>query len=382
MTALLLKLFVKGDDSNREQYGKLSGITGIACNLILFLIKLLAGVLSGSISIIADAFNNFSDMGTSVITILGFKLSSKPADKEHPYGHGRIEYMSGFIVSAAIVVVGIELFKSAFEKLIDPSDLDVTVLTIVILASSIIVKLWLYFFNRKVGRLIGSSAIVATAKDSLNDSVATTAVLISSLLFKFSGVNIDAYAGLLVAGFIIFGGITSAKETISPLLGEPPSREFVDKLKQRILENEMFTGVHDLIVHNYGPGRTFASIHIEVPADIDILKCHEAIDLCEKVVGDEFGILLVAHMDPVECGEEVSDLKVSAQNALEKIDPRLTLHDFRVVRGENVSNLIFDVVVPYEFFIPHDELKNRISYEVSAVCPMCVCVINFDNDYV
>lgn len=385
MISFLIKRFAKNADVHSSQgrmvYGNLSGGVGIACNLVLFGIKMLAGIMSGSISIIADAFNNFSDMGSSVITMLGFKLSSKPADKEHPFGHGRIEYMSGFVVSLLIVLVGFELLKSAVGKIFDPESIDVTVLTVAILIVSILVKLWMYLFNRKIGQMLSSTALLATARDCLNDTVSTSAVLVTTLLYRFFGWNIDGVAGLLVAGFIIFGGFRSAVETIHPLLGEAPSKEFVNELKSRVLSYGMFTGVHDLIVHNYGPGRRFASIHIEVPVDVDVLKCHEEIDRCEKEVGEALGILLVAHMDPVDNGERVMRYKTAVLQALETVDPTLSMHDFRMVHGETSSNLIFDVVVPFDCKTPKAELERLIRFEVGKTEPDCVCVINFDTEY-
>lgn len=385
MTDFLIKVFVKNGDTataeGRNKYANLSGGVGIVCNVLLFAFKLLAGVLSGSISIIADAFNNFSDMGSSIITMLGFKLSSKPADKEHPYGHGRMEYMAGFIVSSIIVVVGVELFTSAINKLITPEDINVSYLTIAILSASVLVKLWLYVFNKKVATKLASGAVMATAKDSLNDAISTSAVLVTTLLFKYFNINIDAAAGIVVSGFIIYSGIMSAVETIHPLLGEPPSTEFVDELTRRVLSYDMFCGVHDVIVHNYGPGRIFASIHIEVPADIDILKCHEQIDLCEKEVGQALGIMLVAHMDPIDTGEGVAVYRNMVENVIEQIDAELSMHDFRMVKGENNSNLIFDVVVPFKFKHTHDELAELINYKVSECDPTCTCVINFDTKF-
>ncbi len=385
MTDFLIKTFVRTDDTaspeSRKKYANLSGIVGIVCNILLFALKLLAGVLSSSISIIADAFNNFSDMGSSIITMLGFKLSSKPADKEHPYGHGRMEYMAGFIVSSIIVVVGIELLISAVQKFFSPEKMDVSYLTVAILIASILVKFWLYVFNKKVGRMLSSSTVLATAKDSLNDSVATFAVLVTTLLFKFFGINIDAVAGVIVAGFIIYGGIMSALDTINPLLGEPPSAEFVDELCNRVLRYDMFCGVHDVIIHNYGPGRIFASIHIEVPSDVDINKCHEQIDLCEKEVGDELGIMLVAHMDPIDTGESVSAYRNIVSKVLCEIDPELSMHDFRMVKGENNSNLIFDVVVPFKFKLTTQELAEVIKFNVSKCDPTCNCVMIFDTKY-
>lgn len=386
MTGLLIRLFVRNADKStaagRACYGRLCGFTGIVCNLVLFAIKLTAGLLSGSISIIADAFNNFSDMGSSLITMFGFKMAAKPADKEHPYGHGRMEYMSGCIVSAIIVVVGGELLKSSFEKAVSPEKITVDAITVSILVVSILIKLWLFFFNRKVGRLLDSGAVAATARDSLNDVIATSAVLAAALVYRFSGVNVDAYAGLAVSAFIIYGGISSAAATVKPLLGEPPTREFVDKIKASIMSYGKFCGVHDVIVHDYGPGRCFVSAHIEVPADIDILSAHEEIDLCEKEVGEALGITLVAHMDPVESGDDVKQLRDTVAAAVGRVDGSLSIHDFRVVRGENRSNLIFDVVVPFDCKKERDEIRNSIRFEVSKTHPECVCVINFDNEFV
>lgn len=385
MISFLIRHFTKNADVHSAQgrtvYGNLSGIVGIVCNIVLFAIKMLAGVLSGSISIIADAFNNFSDMGSSAITMLGFKLSSKPADKEHPFGHGRMEYMSGFIVSVLIVLVGFELLKSAVEKIFAPEAIQVTVLTVGILIASIAVKFWMFLFNRKIAGMISSTAVQATALDSLNDAVATSVVLVTTLLYRFFGWNIDGIAGLLVAGFIIYGGFKSSVETVQPLLGEAPSKEFVKEFESRVLSYDMFIGVHDLIVHNYGPGRCFASIHIEVPADVDILKCHEVIDRCEKEVGEAMGILLVVHMDPVESGEEVKKYRTAVIEALKRVDPTLNMHDFRMVPGEKTSNLIFDVVVPFTCKTEKQELQRLIQFEVSRTEPNCVCVIHFDTEF-
>ena len=386
MTKLLIRCFIKEPDvhsaKGRSAFGNLSGFIGIGCNLVLFLLKMAAGLMSGSISILADAFNNFSDMGSSLLTMFGFKLSSKPADKEHPYGHGRLEYMTGFLVSVLIVLVGFELFKSAIGKILSPVKIDVTIVTVVILVASILVKLWMYVFNRKLANMLSSATIRAAALDSLNDVIATSAVLATTLIYRFTGFNLDGIAGLLVSGFILYGGFTSAVETVSPLLGEPPSQDFVRELKERVMSYDLFTGVHDLIVHDYGPGRCFASIHIEVPVDVDILKCHETIDRCEKEVGEAMGILLVAHMDPVDNGQEAQQYKQVVLDAIAEIDPDLSIHDFRVVRGDSASNLIFDVVLPFDKGVKPDDLVRQIQDQVSKREPSYHCVINVDNDYV
>lgn len=386
MTSLLLRWFIRDPDDGspkvRAAYGRLSGVVGLACNLLLFGIKLTVGLLSGSISIIADAFNNLSDMGSSLVTMLGFKLASRPADEKHPYGHGRLEYMTGFIVSVLIVLVGFELFRTSIGKIISPEAMDVTLWTIAALVASILVKLWMFLFNRKIGKTIASAAILATARDSLNDAISTSAVLVATLVYRFTAVNVDGVAALLVSGFILYGGFMSAVDTINPLLGTPPSKEFVDDLRQRVMSYELFTGVHDLIVHDYGPGRRFASIHIEVPADVDVLRCHEEIDRCEREVGEALGILLVAHMDPVEDGEGVRQYRDAVLAAIREIDDKITMHDFRVVRGENASNLIFDIVVPFGYAIDNDELRRMIDFQVQKQEPTFHCVIQVDRSYI
>ena len=385
MTSLLLRWFIRDPEDTspkaRAAYGRLSGGVGLACNLFLFGIKLTVGLLSASISIIADAFNNLSDMGSSLVTLLGFKLASRPADEKHPYGHGRLEYMTGFIVSVLIVLVGFELFRTAIGKIITPEEIDVTLWTIAALVASILVKLWMYLFNRKIGKQIASAAILATARDSLNDAISTSAVLVAALIYRFTGVNVDGVAALLVSGFILYGGFMSAVDTINPLLGTPPSKEFVEDLRHRVMSYDLFTGVHDLIVHDYGPGRRFASIHIEVPADVDVLRCHEEIDRCEREVGEALGILLVAHMDPVEDGESVRRYREVVLTALREIDDKITMHDFRVVRGENASNLIFDIVVPFGYAIDNDELCRMIEFQVQKQEPTFHCVIQVDRSY-
>ena len=386
MTKALIRLFVKNPDdttsaASRNSYGKLSGYTGIACNAVLFAIKLIAGLISGSISIISDAFNNLADMASSVVTLLGFKLASKPADKEHPFGHGRMEYMSGFIVSALIIFVGFQLVKSSVEGIINPTPIKFSVVSVVIIVASILIKIWMYFFNRYVGKTISSKTIMATAQDSLNDTIATTSVLISTFISIFSPVNIDPYIGIVVSAFIIVGGFKFANEMLSQLLGEPPTEEFVADLKQRIMQSEMFCGMHDLIVHDYGPGRCFVSVHIEVPADADMIKCHEDIDECEKRVGQELNITLVIHMDPIDRGEETLLLRDKISTVVTNIDPVLSIHDFRIVNGEKCINLIFDVVVPYTVDTEISVIENAIQEGASMLDSRYNCVIQFDRSY-
>ena len=384
MTKLLIKLFVKQNGNeikNRTAYGTLSGIVGIACNALLFTIKLIAGLLSGGISIISDAFNNLSDMASSIITMVGFKLASKPADKEHPFGHGRMEYMSGFVVAAIIIVVGVELLKSSIDGIIHPAEVEFNLIVLTILVVSILIKLWMFLFNRKLAKEIASGAIAATAQDSINDSIATTAVLVCAVISRFTELNLDSYMGLAVSLFIIYSGIKFAVEMLNPLLGEPPSQEFVDMLKDNIMKNEMFCGIHDLIIHSYGPNRSFASVHVEVPYDVDIIKCHELIDECEREIKEKMGILLVIHMDPIDTGEEAQKLLAIVNQVVHDVNCELSVHDFRIVPGENRTNLIFDVVVPFAVKTSKTELYDKIQSGISSIDANYFCIIQFDNTF-
>lgn len=387
MTELLIRLFVKdsnntGQPSVRTAFGNLAGFAGIACNLLLFAFKLVAGLLSGSISIIADAFNNLADMGSSVVTLLGFKIAAKPADKEHPFGHGRMEYMSGFMVAVAILLVGFELLQSAVGKIIEPAAISVNTVVVIILTASILGKLWMYFFFKKIGRRINSSAIATTAKDSLNDVISTSAVLASTLLFNFTGVNVDGYIGTAVALFILYGGYSAAKEMLDPLLGEAPDPELVAAVRDGVLAYDGFIGIHDMVVHSYGPGRVFVSLHVEVDSNSDIVETHEMIDLCEHEIGQRLGIELVVHMDPIATDDEhVNELKTMVLEIVLGIDSALNMHDFRVVDGVNRTNLIFDVAVPYGTPMTDSELRTAIQEAVWAVDKRYYCVIDFDNVY-
>ncbi len=388
MTTLLLKLFVKNYKNTenrevRERYGVLGGTVGIVCNLLLSVVKIILGAVSNSVSVIADAMNNLSDTASSVITLVGFKAAGKPADEDHPFGHGRIEYMAAFIVSALILLVGFELFKSSVEKIITPSAVEVNYITLIILFLSCLTKLWMFFFNKKLSRAVDSGVLAATAQDSLNDSLVTFAILLSVGVMVVFHINIDAYVGLLMSLFILYTGFKAAKETIDPLLGTPPEREMIDELHKTILSFEGFIGIHDLIVHNYGPGRIFASVHIEVPVDIDIVRCHEQVDLCEKVVNERLGIELVVHMDPIVTNDEtVNKTKEQLSLVLKGIDESLTFHDFRMTpKGENRTNLIFDVVVPLSVRLSEEEISDKITVAMREIDPTYFFVITFDKDY-
>lgn len=388
MTSLLLKIFVKNykqteDKAVREKYGVLGGTVGIVCNLLLSLVKIILGAVSGSVSVVADGMNNLSDMASSVITLIGFKAANKPADKDHPFGHGRMEYMAAFIVAALILMVGFELFKSSVEKIITPSGVEITAVSLIILFLSALTKLWMFFFNKKLSKAVSSGVLAATAQDCLNDAVTTTAILITAAIMFFFQVNIDAYVGLLMSIFILYTGFKSAKETIDPLLGTPPEKELIEDLEKTILSFDGFNGIHDLIVHNYGPGRIFASVHVEVPEDINIVHCHEQVDLCEKVVAEKLGVELVIHMDPIAVNNEtVTRIKAELSAVLKGIDPCLTFHDFRMTpKGENRTNLLFDVVVPAGFKMSETELEEVIVKEMRKRDKTFFFVITFDRDY-
>ena len=391
MSELLIKLFIKNPQNIKEQavrtaYGNLGSFVGIICNLLLCILKITIGSITGSISITADGFNNLSDMGSSVVTMVGFKLSSKPADSDHPFGHGRIEYMSAFIVSVLILLVGFELFKSSISALIENTAPPTYSLTaIIILAISVLVKLWMFIFNRKIGKKIDSESLIATAQDSLNDTIATTVILLSAGISYYLPLpfNLDAVMGIAVAVFILISGINTARETINSILGTPPDKQLIEDIKNTIMSFSEFEGIHDLIVHNYGPGRQFASVHVEVPQDIDIVKCHEQIDICEKLVNEKLGIELVIHMDPIDVNNEaVAFAKAELSKALKSIDENLTLHDFRMTpECETRTNLIFDVVVPSSCKIAEYELNLKVAEMAKQINPTYCCVITFDRDF-
>lgn len=367
--------------SVRERYGVLAATVGILSNLLLFLIKILAGLLAGSISIIADAVNNLSDAGSSVITMLAFKISGKPADPKHPYGHARMEYISGMAVSFIIIFLGLQLMGSSFEKVLHPQAVSLSALTYIILVISVLVKLWQGIFNRKLGKQIASESLQATASDSLNDVIATSAVLISAVFYHFTQIPIDGWIGLLVAGFITFSGIKLVIETGNPLLGEAPDPEFIQKLGSSIMEYDGVIGMHDLQVHSYGPGRVFATVHAEVPANVDILVSHDIIDNIEREVGAELGINLVIHMDPVVTdNEQINLLREQIEQIVKSVDTDLSMHDFRAVSGPSHTNLVFDVVVPPGFELDDERVTQAIS-EKAKKLGNYFCIITIDRNY-
>lgn len=387
MTSLLLKLFVKNykDTSNnavREKYGVLGGTVGIVTNIILACAKLIIGSFSGSISITADAVNNFSDAGSSIITLIGFKMANKPADTSHPFGHGRIEYISGLIVAFIVLIFGVELMKSSVDRIINPTEIIYSTWAIVVLVLSIAGKLWLGLFNRKLGKAINSTAMTAVFTDCISDSGATLVTIVSMLLARFAGLNIDGILGAIVAVIIIIAGINIIKDTLSPLLGEAPDKELVEKLAETILSFDKVVGIHDLIIHNYGSVKTFGSVHVEVPADEDVLLTHEIMDNIELEIREKFGIELVAHCDPIETNNEsVSEKKAMLIEVVKSVNEKLTIHDFRMVSGPTHTNLIFDVVVPYDVKMSENEVIRILSEKVRGQCPQCNCVITVDRDY-
>ena len=352
MTKLLLKLFVKNYDDKensavRGKVGTLSGIVGILANAVLCVGKLIIGTLSGSVSITADAMNNLSDAASSIVTLIGFKLAERPADADHPYGHARYEYLSGLAVAAMVLVIGFELAKTSVTKILNPEDVAFSIPLVIVLVGSVLVKLWLSLFNTTLGKHIDSAALLATAADSRNDVISTLAVLAAALLEKFTGFRVDGYMGLAVAAFILYSAVGLAKDTISPLLGESASPELCQVIAEMMDAEPRVLGYHDLMVHDYGPGQRFGSLHVEMDQAEDPLSCHELIDDLERLCLEKHNIHLVIHYDPVVIGDPEQDsLRDTIVVATQSVDPRLNLHDFRMVRGAGHTNLIFDIALP------------------------------------
>ena len=386
LTKWLVKTFVKrpedtDDERVRYTYGRLAGAAGLTANVLLFAAKLAIGALSGSVAILAAAFNNLSAAGSSIVPLVGFKLSSAPPDAEHPFGHGRMEYLSALVVAALIMAAGFELFLSAVDKIRHPALPEFGVLTIVVLALAIAVKLWMALFYKKIGNTIRSEALKASCADSRNDVICTGVVLLTSLIGWLSGVAIDGYVGLLVALFVIWSGFTVIKETVSPLLGQAPDPEMVQDIKNTVMAHPGIIGVHDLMIHNYGPGRLVLSLHAEVSCHEDMMRSHDLIDCVERELSRKYRAIACIHMDPVDSGnEEVEALKITVETILEDIDPRLTMHDFRVVFGETHTNLIFDVVAPFDF---KDEasVKAELQRRVTVVNPHLFTVVTVEHSF-
>lgn len=387
MISLLSRIFIKNRGSVseahvRRAYGTLCGVVGICLNIMLFALKYFAGTISGSIAITADAFNNLSDAGSSVITLVGFALAGKKPDSGHPFGHGRIEYISGLAVSAVIVVMGAELGRSSIAKILSPEPIQAGLLPGVILLISIGVKIYMYFYNRSVGKKISSAAMCAAAADSLSDSAATAVVLISMTVAHFSGINIDPYAGVLVACFIIYTGISAAKDTVSPLLGQAPDPELVARISDIVLSHPEIEGMHDLIVHDYGPGRLIISLHAEVDGNGNIFRLHDSIDNIEWELKEKLRCTATVHMDPIETNNErLSSMRSAILEKLRTLDPAISVHDFRMVPGTSHTNLIFDAVLPFSFKLSDAQASELIRRTVAEAFPDCNTIVNIDRAY-
>jgi len=388
MISILAKRFIK-DYNNmksphvRHSYGMLCGIVGIVLNILLFAGKFLAGTISHSIAITADAINNLSDAGSSFITLAGFKLASQKPDPDHPYGHGRIEYLSGLFVSLLIILMAVELIKTSFNKIIHPTETTISPLVIIILVASILVKLYMSVYNSKVGKQIDSAALLATAADSRGDMLATLLVLISSAIAYFFGIQIDGYCGLLVGLFILYAGFNAAKDTINPLLGKAPDKEYVEKIEEIVTSHDLILGIHDMMIHDYGPGRVVVSLHAEVPSDGDILEMHDLIDHIEHDLSEMCNCEAVIHMDPISVNDpETAELKEKIRSIITSIDEKLQFHDFRIVKGPTHTNLLFDVLVPYKFPIKDSELIVMIDRKVKELNPTYFIVVKVDHTYI
>lgn len=387
MVSFLTKIFIKDYDNTsstavRQSYGILCGAVGIIFNILLFTGKFLAGFFSNSIAITADAFNNLSDAASSVITLIGFKMAGQKPDSDHPFGHGRIEYLSGALVSLAILLMAVELIKSSVSKILHPEEMTFSVLVVAILVVSIAVKLYMSFYNSKISQKINSAAMKATATDSFSDSLATTAVLAATLISHFTHVNIDGYCGILVGLFIFYAGISAVRDTINPLLGQSPDPEFVQRIEEIVLSYDTVLGIHDMIVHDYGPGRLMVSLHAEVPASGDLLTLHDTIDNIEHELRSVLQCDAVIHMDPV-CNDdkETQELKEYALEFIHQLSSELTLHDFRLVKGPTHTNIIFDVVVPFDFPYSDAQIKEHLAKSFLTLSENYYTVIEVDKAY-
>lgn len=388
MTEFLVRRFVKDYQDTekvavRTRYGLMASVVGICCNVLLFAAKLLTGMFLNSISVMADAFNNLSDAASSIIGFVGVKLAEKPADADHPFGHGRMEYIAAFVVAFLVIQVGFSLFKTSVGKILHPEELSFSLVSVGILLLSVGVKLWMSLFNRKLGNRIHSTVMLATAADSLGDAGATLATIFSIAVFGIFGVNIDGIVGLIVSVLVLIAGVNIAKDTLAPLLGEAIDPEIYRQITEFVESYDGIVGSHDLIVHNYGPSRSMASIHAEVPSEVNIEVSHEIVDRIEKEAGEKLGVFLVIHMDPVEVNNaQVTHLKEMAVEVITGLDSRLSLHDFRVVEGTRRINLIFDLVVPRDYTkVMQDELKQRVCQKIKERDERCYCVIQVENSF-
>ncbi|MCM1259189.1 MAG: cation diffusion facilitator family transporter [Roseburia sp.] len=386
MITILAGIFVHEEDSPtkiRETYGMLCGLVGIFLNVVLFGGKLFAGTVCHSIAITADAFNNLSDAGSSAVTLVGFRLAGQKPDTEHPFGHGRIEYVAGLIVSAVILIMAVELIQDSVKKIIHPQAAEFSTVSAVILLASIAVKLYMSYYNRKVGEKLDSATMRATATDSLSDTAATTAVLLSMVIGHYTGLMIDGWCGALVGGFIFMAGISAAKDTLNPLLGQPPEEGFVNQISEIVTAHPGIMGIHDLVVHDYGPGRQMISLHAEVPADADILEVHDLIDRIEVELKEKLYCEAVIHMDPIVRDEATGQIWKHLKVIVKGIGEELSIHDFRMVPGKSHTNLIFDVVVPFGFHMEDEEVTKEIQRRITEeIGENYFAVMQVDKSYV
>ena len=388
MIKFLSKFFIKNNENYtdpevRSAYGYLCGMVGIVINIILFGGKFLAGFISGSVAVTADAFNNLSDAGSSIISLIGFRLAAQKPDPHHPFGHGRFEYISSLIISMVIIMMGFELGRDSVMKIVHPDNVEYSMLTFVILGISILAKFYMFVYNRSIGKKINSATLKATATDSISDTVSTAAVLISAIFTIKTGIVIDGWVGLAVAGFIMFAGISSAKETIDSLLGTPPEADFCKKVEDIVLSHDGMIGIHDMIVHNYGPGRVFISLHAEVPSDGNFVEIHDTIDNIEHDIMRETGCLATIHMDPVDVRDELTArMKEKVGTIISETDELISFHDFRMVSGPTHTNVIFDIVVPYNYKHSDEEIVDIIANKIHESDERFFAVIDVDHDFV
>ena len=387
MTNFLIKLFIKDknvkDVKVRTKYGTLSSLTGIVVNFILSVTKVVIGIISNSMSIISDGLNNITDAGSSVITMIGFKMSQKKVDDDHPWGHGRMEYIAAFIVDMLIILVGIELFQSSIDKIINPVMPDISAITITILVIAIIAKLWLFFFYKKIAKIINSEAIKGNAYDSISDVISTFVVLLSAIVAKFANISIDGYVSILVSIFILFTGFKALKETVDILLGSKPDPELVKGIEEFTKKYDMIVGIHDMMIHDYGPGRKIVSFHAEVPANSDICMAHDIIDQMEQDIYEEFNCITTIHMDPIEVDdEEINKMREITEKIVKEINENYSIHDFRMTNGGGRINLIFDLVIPREEKVDSDKLKAQVQQKIHSENPKYYAVPKVECSYV
>ncbi len=387
MTNWLIHRFIKDykqvkDDQVRARYGTLSSFLGIGINLCLFIVKMILGIITGSIAITSDAINNLSDAANCIVTLFGYKMAAKPADRDHPFGHGRVEYISSLFMAVVILLLGIELFKAGIDKILHPTSIQVNGVILTILTLTILVKLWMYFFNKKIGKLTNNRVLLATATDSINDVFATSATLIAAVSSLFFSYPLDGIMGLFVSLFILYSGFDLVRSTVNELIGQPADEELVSKIHHLLVEDPRILGVHDMIIHNYGPGKILGTAHVEVDAKLDFLVAHDLVDQIESKIEKELHMIMTLHMDPVICDNViVDDYRQQLEKIINEINDQLHFHDFRVVMGPTHTNIIFDLVIPYEMEIDTDDLKRQIDEKLYNPEKRVYTVIKFERGY-